>query len=330
MNTLVRSVILVKYSGIARGLGIDPVQMVNHVGLDRQCLLTPDLRVPAASLTQVLEASAKMADCSTLGLLVGASWRLSDFGVISLLLQHQPTLRQTLLELKRYRHLMSDSVMVDIAEYPHVAILQLSLVTSGVQPGRQRVELAIGALLALCRAQLGASWMPRRVHFTHATPANVQPHQRAFGHALEFGAEFDGIVLSKDDLDRLNPASDPQMARYAQNFIDLQPRSSERNIAHDVRRSVHVLLPRGRSHIDQVSQSLGLSTRTLQRQLEQTGDNFQSLVNEVRREQATRYLEGRTHSITQITQLLGFTETSAFSRWFSQQFNMPPSRWNNA
>jgi AraC-like DNA-binding protein len=87
------------------------------------------------------------------------------------------------------------------------------------------------------------------------------------------------------------------------------------------------LLPRGRSHIDQVSQSLGLSTRTLQRQLEQSAESFQGLINEVRREQAVRYLEGNIHSITQITQLLGFAETSAFSRWFSQQFSVPPSRW---
>lgn len=327
MNILVRSATLAKYSDVARGLGIDPVQMVSHVGLDRQCLLTPDLRVPEASLTDVLETSAQASRCSTLGLQVGASWRLSDFGVISLLLQHQPTLRQTLSELKRYRHLLSDSVMVDTAEYPNVAVLQLTLVTGRTHPGRQRMELAIGALLSLCRHQLGPQWTPRRVHFTHTAPASLQEHHRAFGPSLEFGSEFDGLVLGKDELDRINPACDPNMARYAQSFIDLQPRSHARNIAHDVRRSVHVLLPRGRSNIDQVSQSLGLSPRTLQRQLEQTGESFQTLVNEVRREQAIRYLEGGTHSITQITQLLGFAETSAFSRWFSQQFNTPPSRW---
>jgi AraC-like DNA-binding protein len=155
----------------------------------------------------------------------------------------------------------------------------------------------------------------------------VQAHHRVFGHAIEFGSEFDGLVLGKDELDQLNPHSDPNMARYAQNFIDMQPRRSEPNMANDVRRALHVLLPRGRSNIDQVSQSLGLSTRTLQRQLAATGDNFQTLVNEVRREQATHYLEGRAHSMTQITELLGFAETSAFSRWFSQQFNVSPSRW---
>lgn len=206
-------------------------------------------------------------------------------------------------------------------------MLQLALVSGRSHPGRQRMELALGALLCLCRHPLGAQWQPRRVHFRHTAPAQVQAHQRVFGPAIEFGSEFDGLVLSPGELDQLNPHSDPSMARYAQNFIDLQPRSSEPHMANDVRRALHVLLPRGRSNIEQVSQSLGLSTRTLQRQLAATGDNFQALVNEVRREQAMHYLEGRAHSMTQITELLGFAETSAFSRWFSQQFNVSPSRW---
>lgn len=327
MNPFVRSATLAKYSSIARGLGIDPVRMVSHVGLDQSCLLKPDLRVPEASLAKVLEASAKSSACSSLGLLVGESWRLSDFGVLSLLLQHQPTLRQALFELKRYRHLLSDPVVVDVTEYPRATVVQLALVTGRPHPGSQQLELAIGALLSLCRFHLGAHWKPQQVHLSHAAPASLQVHRRVLGAALEFGSEFDGIVLNKGEIDRVNPASDPHMARYAQDYIDMQPRNAGRGIAHEVVCAVHMLLPRGRSNIEQVGQSLNLSPRTLQRQLDQVGQSFQAIVNEVRREQAIRYLEGQAHSMTQIAPLLGFAETSAFSRWFSQQFGVPPSRW---
>lgn len=327
MSILVRSATLAKYSDVARGLGIDPERMVRQAGLDRQCLLVPDLRVPESSLTAVLEASAKASHCDNLGLLVGQTWRLSDFGVLSLLLQHQPTLRQTLAELKRYRHLMSDSVLIEVGEFSHLAVLELVLVTGGPHPGRQRMELALGALLSLCRFHLGAQWTPRRVHFTHAAPAQLQNHHRVFGPAIEFNAEFDGVVMDRTSLDVLNTASDPNMARYAQGFIDLQPRGETRRIADDVRRAVLALLPRGRSSIDQVSQSLGLNTRTLQRQLEQGGDSFQALLNEVRCELATQHLASGMHTVGHIAQLLGFAETSAFSRWFTQQFKVPPSRW---
>jgi AraC-like DNA-binding protein len=327
MTTLVRSVNFSKYAALARGLGIDPMRMIRHVGLNQTCLVTPDLWVPEASLAELLEVSAKTAGNASIGLMVGESWRLSDFGVISLLLQHQPTLRHALMELKCYRHLLSDSLVLDLVEYPTVTVIQLALVTGRGTPGRQPVEMVIAALLSLCRFFLGPRWMPRSVHFSHSAPVSVQIHQRVFRAQLEFGSEFDGMVLNKGDLDQLNPLCDPNMAKYAKDYIDLQPRNGGGNVAHDVRRALHVLLPGGQNSIQQVAQSLGVSPRTLQRQLEQVGENFQSLVNDVRREQATRYLNGQAHSILQISALLGFAETSVFSRWFSTQFGMPPSRW---
>ncbi|MEK7346269.1 MAG: AraC family transcriptional regulator [Pseudomonadota bacterium] len=327
MTIQVRSVTLAKYSAIARGLGIDPLSMLRHVGLAPGYLATPDLRIPEISLAHILDASSKTASSNSLGLLMGETWRLSDFGVLSLLLQHQQTLRQTLSALHHYRHLLSDSVAIDITEHPQVAVLRCALVTERRHPGRQPVELALAALFSLCRHQLGPHWMPRQVHFVHAAPQHTGIHHRVFGAHLEFGSDFDGIVLDKGALDQINPSSDPNMARYAQDFIELQPRSEPRQLRHAVLRAVHMLMPRGQHSIAQVGQQLGMSARTLQRQLEQEGANYQTLLNGVRREQALRLIAARAHSITEIAQLLGFAETSPFSRWFNQQFGVSPSRW---
>jgi AraC-like DNA-binding protein len=327
VTTLVRSATIAKYSEVARGVGIDPVRMLDRVGLDRSCLHMPDLRIPEASLAEVLESSASAAEGGSLGLLVGETWRLSDFGVISLLLQHQPTLRDALRELERYRHLISDSVVLNVTEHRSLAVLRINLVTDRPLPGRQPVELAVGALLSLCRFHLEPRWMPRSVHFTHPAPASVRIHLRAFGPRLEFGSEFDGIVLDRDELDHVNPASSLQMARYARQYVDLQPRGGPASIVDDVRRAVHAQLTRGGHRLEQVGATLGTSPRTLQRQLEQAGESFQSLVNDVRREQAMRYLEGRAHNVSQVAELLGFSETSVFSRWFGNQFGVPPSQW---
>jgi AraC-like DNA-binding protein len=328
--TLVRSATIAKYSEVARGVGIDPVRVLDRVGLDRSCLDTPDLRIPEASLAEVLECSAGAVEGASLGLLVGETWRLADFGVISLLLQHQPTLRDALRELQRYRHLISDSVVLNVTDHRSLVVLQMNLVTGRPIPGRQPVELAVGALLSLCRFHLGPRWLPRSVHFTHPAPASVRIHLRAFGPRLEFGSDFDGLVADRNELDRANPASSPDMARYARQYIELQPRGGPTSIVGDVRRAVHAQLSHGGHRLEQVGRSLRTSPRTLQRQLEQAGESFQSVINDVRREQAIRYLEGRAHNVSQIAELLGFAETSVFSRWFGQQFGMPPSQWGSS
>jgi len=99
------------------------------------------------------------------------------------------------------------------------------------------------------------------------------------------------------------------------------------SITDEVRRAIHILLPQGHGAIERVGQRLGFAPRTLQRQLEQAGQSFSALVNEVRGELAMRYLGNRRHTVSDIAILVGFSEVSAFSRWFSCEFGKPPTRW---
>jgi len=327
MSTLIRSALLVKYSEIARTLGVDPERMIHHVGGDRTCILSPDLHVPESWLAKVLESTEQASSCAAVGLLMAEAWRLSDFGPISLLLQHQPTLRHALGQLETYRHLLSESVTVHVEESDDIAIVHQQLITERPDPGRQPVELSVGALLSLMKSMLGGRWKPRSVHFSHPAPASLHNHHRLFGTGVEFGCDFDGIILDRQDLDRPNPLGDVNLSRYAREFLDHSPVGRQVSMASNVRRAVHVLLPRGRSGIDQVGEKLGLSPRTLQRRLEQEGEEFSSLVNEVRRALASRYLGDFRYPVSQVAILVGFSEVSTFSRWFSAQFGKSPTRW---
>ncbi|KDP84354.1 AraC family transcriptional regulator [Cupriavidus sp. SK-3] len=327
MSTLIRSALLVKYSEIARTLGVDPERMIRHVGADRSCILSPDLHVPESWLAKVLESTEQASSCTSVGLLMAEAWRLSDFGPVSLLLQHQPTLRHALGQLETYRHLLSESVTVHVEEIDDIAIVHLQLITERPNPGRQPVELSVGALLCLMKSMLGGRWKPRSVHFSHLAPASLHIHHRLFDTRVEFGCDFDGIILDRQDLDRRNPLGDVNLSRYARELLDQNLLGRQVSMASNVRRAVHLLLPQGRSGIDKVGEKLGLSARTLQRRLEQEGEEFSSLVNEVRRGQAIRYLGDQRYPVSQVALLVGFSEVSTFSRWFSAQFGKSPTRW---
>lgn len=329
MAILVRSASLIKYSDIARSAGIDPVRVVQDAGLDPACLYAPDLRIPESALARVFEASAKSSELQSLGVRIGESWRLSDFGALSLYLQHQPTLRHVLAEIEQYRHLLSDSVSIRVADFPDIAVMHIVLVTGRPDPGREVVELTVGAVFSLIRSILGPQWKPRGVYFAHTAPESLRVHRPFFGPNVEFGCDFDAIVLAQHELDRPNPLADAALARYAKELLDLRPRARRDSIADDVRRAMHTLLPQGHGAIEQVGQRLGLTPRTLQRQLEQAGESFSALMNEVRRELAVRYLSNRRYTVSEVADLVGFSEISAFSRWFSTEFGKPPTRWRS-
>ena len=192
---------------------------------------------------------------------------------------------------------------------------------------RQATELAIGVLFRMCAAVLSGRWKPHSVNFTHNAPADLALHKRVFGCRLDFGSEFNGFVCRAADLDTPNPSADPAMARYAQRFVESLPYVSEPSVVLDVRKAIYLMLPSGQASSDRVAQGLGLSVRTMQRQLDEAGVSFTNLINEVRRELAQRYIDNPRYSLVRVSELLGYSTQSSFTRWFIAQFGMAPQQW---
>jgi len=176
---------------------------------------TPDLRLPTEMVVALLEDSAARSGCDTFGLEMAESWRMSDFGAISLLLTHQRTLRDAITATIRYRHLLNDTVALSLEDDGSLVILREELVGAAAARSRQAIELALGVVFRMFRALLGPQWNPRNVQFTHAAPAELAVHRRVFGPRVVFGGEFNGIVCEAADVDRPNPSADPAMAGHA-------------------------------------------------------------------------------------------------------------------
>jgi AraC-like DNA-binding protein len=148
-----------------------------------------------------------------------------------------------------------------------------------------------------------------------------------FACRLDFDSEFNGIVLSAADLDSPNPSADPVMARYARQFIESMPLPHERSFIMEVRRAVYLMLPMGRATSECIAQGMGLSLRSMQRKLDDAGTSFTNVLNDVRRELAPRYMANPRHSLSRISELLGYSTQGSFTRWFEAQFGQIPSAW---
>ena len=61
-------------------------------------------------------------------------------------------------------------------------------------------------------------------------------HRRVFGCPVAFGCDCDGVVVHRADLDLPNPFGDVHLARYAREFLDLQPAGARAPTTLAVRR----------------------------------------------------------------------------------------------
>lgn len=320
MKPRIRSVSLSKYAKVANELGIDPLRMFRQVGLDHSCLNSPDLMVPEAAFAQLLETSSAQAGHASLGLLMGSQWRLSDFGPISLVLQHQASLSSMLRTFKDYDHMMSTTVGTEVVTQGRYSIIQLHLDTERETPGRHPTELGITALMSMCRYQLGKSWNPASIHFSHSSPSSTMSHRRVLGSEIVFDSDFDGIVVSNEDMEALNSNHDSLMESHA-------PRPAAKSLEQQVRSTLQSLLPHGRHSIAHVAASLGYTARSLQRHLETQNTSYQETLDAVRSQAALRALQNPQLSVSEAAAQAGFAENSSFTRWFSKHFQQSPSSW---
>lgn len=74
--------------------------------------------------------------------------------------------------------------------------------------------------------------------------------------------------------------------------------------------------------IEEISKNLNMSVRTLQRNLKTSNQKFSIIKEDVRKELAVKHLENVKLSIDEISDLLGYSERSAFDRAFKKWYSI--------
>ena len=139
-------------------------------------------------------------------------------------------------------------------------------------------------------------------------PTEGPLYRRYFACYIEWESSLNGFTCARASLDLPNPLADETKARHAGqllNLVELGPEDAP--LGDQARRAISLLLPSGRATMDHVATTLGLSSSALRRRLDRENRLFANLLNEVRRELAQRYLANSGHSITEISDLIGYT-----------------------
>lgn len=329
MSEVVRVAALTGYFPAMAEFGVDPRPLLREVGLAPDLLANPEQLIPARAVARLLERSATATGCVTLGLRMAEGRALGNLGATSLLIAHQPTLRQALAALSEFRARVNSTLTLHFQEGPKETILREDFSLHRPEPNRQASDLALGVLAGLCMAVLGDGWAPRSVCFAHQRPpqAEMPVVSRLFRCPAEFDCELNALIIDSRDLDRPNRAADTALAVHARQLLQTVQDADEHTVAQDVEQLIKLLLPSGRATIQTCAASLGATVRTLQRTLDAEGESFSKLLNQARMQLAAQYLANPRMRVTDVAEMLGYGSIGAFTRWHAQAFGMPPRQW---
>ncbi|HWK41663.1 MAG TPA: AraC family transcriptional regulator [Croceibacterium sp.] len=322
----VRAIILTAYIEVAEAVGLDGQRMLRDAGFSPESLADPENRVPAESFVKLLERSAEMSGCDSFGLLMAERRDFARLGPLSLLLERLPNLREVVRACIIYRAHLNDITEIALEEADGTAVIRLDLV-----PGFwsvQMTDLMVGIAYRVLHGASHGHWRPSAVHLVRKQPQDLAPWRRFYPVSVDFENSFNGLSCSSASLLEPNPLADEVMARNARGLLRMVPvEETPLMVSEGVRRAIAQLLPGGRTTLDQVAAHMGMSARSLQRRLDEEGQTFGYLLNEVRRGLAAGYLADSDRPVTTVASLLGYGSPSSFTRWFVATFGTSPQAW---
>lgn len=321
---LVRAASLTGYFSVAEDLRVDVTRLMRSAGVTLAMIANPEQMLPARSVVRLLEESAAVSGSTTFGLRMADKRQPSDLGMISLLIIHQPTLREALEVLAEYRNRINSNLNIHVEEHDDTAFLREVFALHPPMMSRQVDDLALGVLYQLCQSLMGDQWRPQCVCFSYERPPAAERglYDRMFDCPLQFGADFEGIIIDKRELDRRNPRADEALAHHARMLVGAIIDPGHRTMSQEVEQSIRLLMPAGRASIAGVADALGTNIRTLQRRLDREETSFSDLLDRVRVQQVSQHFANRRLRLTDVAHLLGYATLASFSAWYHQRFGL--------
>lgn len=153
------------------------------------------------------------------------------------------------------------------------------------------------------------------------------PYQQFFKSPLVFNAEFDGFLLNKDDLQIPLISADAALHET----LALQLKDPEKFAARHLGEQVRFYITQGFANdeyqLSSIAEKLGMTSRTLQRKLEDEGQKFQALLTDARLQLSRYYLQHTDLSLREIALRVGFQNPGTFSSFFKRHEGVTPNSW---
>ena len=314
----------------AQGADADRVYGVS--GIDDPSLLeSPTTSLALATYCGVMEEAARQADAGNFGLHFGIQFMPHALGLLGYIGLSSPPLGDAMRNVADAFHFHQHDTFVQFVNLGDCSRFDYQIRHQAIPQRRHDAELTMGMIVNLARHALGPDWGPRAIHLEHARPEQWQAHAQTFNAPVYFDRPYNSVLIQARDLMQPMPDADALLLVLLKDAIrqlNSCPVRPEDQVQR-ARAEIRTLLPDGEPLIDDVAERMKISRWTLQKQLRAEGLSFTQLVSLVRRDLASSYLQQHM-PVFEIALLLGYSESSAFSRAFRHWFGSSPHQWRRA
>lgn len=305
--------------------GIDGLALIREAGLDPALLADNNARYPLAGTARLWQLAVAACGEDAFGLTVGRYVNHTSFHALGYSLLASATLKDAFERLVRYFRIVSDAAELRFERHGEIYRFSIEALPGDQQPAAESLDALLSVLIRLCRFLHGPGFRALAVRLRRPAPADTLPYERVFKAPVEFAASDNAIDFERASLERPLASANPELARHNDAVIARYLANFEtRNVSGRVHAALVDTLPHGEPSQDAIAARLHMSSRNLQRRLAEEGETYKEILNRTRQDLALSYIRDPAYSVSEITYLLGFSDTSSFSRAFKRWTGRSP------
>jgi len=312
----------------AKNFGLDPDELFTEAGIDPKLRLDVNARVSADQYDRLVWAEKQKSGDDAFAFHLVEHLHPSYMGAMGYAWMTSASLRKAFQRMCRYSRLLADDALIQLQDHGDTLHVLLDSQWDDVRDPDLRERLRFANAVQLCRMNIGDSFKPARIHFMQARPGRPAAYYAFFRCELLFDSDASILVIDSEMADQPLAGFNPQLENLLeQQIVEYLARLDKQDIAGRTKSVIFELLPSGLVSIDEIAARLGMSVRTLRRRLKEAGVSFKNLLAETRRELGERYIQDSSLSLTEIAFMLGFSDSSSFSRAYRSWTGQSPSEY---
>ncbi len=305
--------------------GLDPVVVLGEPWPDTRS--DPLRRFPMSEWQRLLSRAQEVLQIPAMGLEIGRLITPAHIGILGYALLACANLGEALTRFERYVRLVYDHGPMDTRFNGNS--IELEWGEECVHPGQLADELAIAALVQFARNVSDRPLAPDYVCFLNPAPADVTPYREYFGCDVAFEQRSTIVRFPLEQLALPLRQADPALLSILEAQADKLLAELPQGDGFDqtVRLAISRFCRSATPTLNNVASDLKMSGRSLQRKLQSRGLSFQGLLDETRLTLAKDYLRDGHLQLTEVAQMLGYSEQSAFNHAFRRWTGISPRKF---
>lgn len=310
--------------------GISAQKMQSDISATFFAMDDPDSKCSLQEVIKILKLCAHYTDCDHFGLLLADYQKqfIETFGVVGLLGHHSTNLEEALAQTLKHQQCNVKGIDWTMSKHSGYVHLILRCDENSDFCMRHTYAYTMAKVFTLLTKITAQQWQPAQICFSFQRPDDLTPWREFFGKNVFFDREYNGFIFDKNQLHLAIVQKNQQLLSLINDYLKLSGQSASHDKIEQIKNQMRsMLLLNQDCTLQKIAASQNKSVRALQYYLQQHDLTYQKLLVDVRYSVAKELLSLSEHRISEISTIVGFSDTAVFSRSFKNNVGMTPSQY---